>query len=627
MTSHQFNLALCIGLFGVLSYLEALFDVLRMTTLPSAVIKIFFERECNLDKIQKVLKNMSPHIDIQGLFFGVWAEENDREIFKPYGRAIWAIDVFLAIEQNIEFLEVEFVSELQSKEMKRACIPRAWLTRRYLDKLCELGIDAFEENANVLFRLLHIQEMAIKKTIRHTSLGFGLINGKLIFKHANAIGIESTYSGQLDIVSKGSYKTWKQMVIDEILGRVELEFALILGLSASLVGFLNQHEATETLLVHICGDSSSGKTTAARLAVSVVGNPSFSGNTLMGTFKSTGNAMTKTVANNQGVPQVFDELSMFVGKFTDLIYTLASGKEKARLNKDSTMKPVETWATTIITTGEQNILGNSNIQQNTGLSVRTLVFNDVAWTQDADHTERIVSIIEKNYGWAILKFAKCLMEYDYQRVSKKLEYWRKRYLEDSTINSNFSNRVSKKYALLLATCSIAKEALELDFSVKRMLRFIVKSEQNTDTEYDIGIKAYELFLQYVEINATYFKDCYKMEWETVIKESRQTYGTLLFHRTPKIVNGVECKKFIIIIATKFMDFCREYGFAEPTVILKNWKRKGLLQSEKDRLVSKYSFGWQSGAKVSCYIVAVINEPEPEMEEVKRKGTKKCKNEK
>ena len=369
-----------------------------------------------LDKIQKVLKNMSPHIDIQGLFFGVWAEENDREVFKPYGRAIWVIDVFLAIEQNIEFFEMEFVSELQSKEMKRACIPRTWLTRRYLDKLCELGIDAFEESANVLFRLLHIQEMAIKKTIRHTSLGFGLIKGKLIFKHANAIGIESTYSGQLDIVSKGSYKTWKQ---------------------------------------------------------------------------------------------------------------------------------------------------------------------------NADHAERIVSIIEKNYGWAILRFAKCLIEeYDYQKVSKKLEYWRKRYLDESTINSNFSNRVSKKYALLSATCSIAKEALKLDFSVKRMLRFIVKSEQNTDTEYDIGIKAYELFLQYVEINCTYFDDCYKkMGWETVIKQSRQTYGILLFHSTPKIVNGVEYKKSIIIIATKFMDFCREYGFAKPTVILKNWKRKGLLQSEKDRLVS------------------------------------------
>lgn len=557
------------------------------------------------EELQAPVEDFFPHIDIVDNVFGKWVMNgNSLPYFKPFGRAVWVLDVFTELESGNEWLKLEFITDIATNSTKMVEIPRAWLNAQGASKLCELGIDAQPYNFSVLFQLIQKQEMSLAKTFRHTHIGWALdSNSQLLFKGKEVIGnIRSSYIGGKEIGTRGDYNAWREMVENEVIGRASLEFAIILGLSATLVGYLNQHEVSESLLVHLCGDSSTGKTTASSLAVSVAGRPSFGGNTLMATFQSTKNAITKNVAHNYGMPQVFDELSMFSGNLTDLIYTLSSGKEKARLNKDCSMKASENWASTIVTTGEKNLL--TDAKQNAGLAVRVLVFDSIEWTEDADHAERIASVISENYGYATLEFARYLLEYDIQKVLKKMDYWRQEYLQKTSVNDQFTERVSRKYAILLATASIAKEALGFKFNKKRILNFILTNEARADIERDLGLKAYELFLEFVETNPSLFGFKSGSNW--VSAKGNQNLGVVEGLGTPEVVKGTKYSQHIIISKTKFQAFCSKYGFEDPKIVLKNWKAKGLLKSEKDRLVSNKKIS-SMGNAVKCYIIRVSSE--------------------
>jgi Superfamily II helicase and inactivated derivatives len=546
-----------------------------------------------------------PDVDIFKNAFGKWKSNgNSQPYFIPYGRAVWVLEVFVEIESGNEWLKLKFVTNTTTNSTKVVEIPRSLLNAQGASRLCELGIDAQPHNAMVLFQLIQKQEMSMQKTFRHNYIGWALDQNKqLLFKGVKTIGdISSTYVGGKDFGTSGKYKSWKEMVCNEVIGQAPLEFAIILGLSSTLVGYINQFEPTESLLVHLCGDSSTGKTTAARLAVSVAGKPSFAGNTLMGTFLSTKNAITKNISNNYGFPQVFDELSMFSGNLTDLIYTLASGREKARLNNPNSMKDSENWATTIITTGEKSLLAEA--KQNVGLSVRAFVFDNVKWTKDADQAERISSALSKNYGFATLEFAKCLLYYDIEKLNKKLSYWRNEYIKETSVHDQFTERVSKKYSIILVTARIANEALGLNFKAKRILNFILENEANSDVERDIGLKAYELFLEFVETNHSNFGLKLGGKWDDV--RGNQNFGVVEILASPEELKGVIYNKYIIISFSKFNMFCSQKGFEEPKIVLKNWKQKGLLKSERDRLVSDKKIS-STGNAVKCYIIRISSE--------------------
>lgn len=70
------------------------------------------------------------------------------------------------------------------------------------------------------------------------------------------------------------------------------------------------------------GNSSTGKSTAAALAVSIAGNPSKGDQTLFRGWNGTRNAIEGYLSNNFGVPIALDELSAATFKDTNgLLYS------------------------------------------------------------------------------------------------------------------------------------------------------------------------------------------------------------------------------------------------------------------------------------------------------------------
>ena len=90
---------------------------------------------------------------------------------------------------------------------------------------------------------------------------------------------ENTY----DLAPRGTFDNWFNMYIDEVKDHLLLELTVIFGISALVTSFLKHKHEIEFagILFSFTGQSSTGKSTAAALAVSVAGNPTKGNKTLL----------------------------------------------------------------------------------------------------------------------------------------------------------------------------------------------------------------------------------------------------------------------------------------------------------------------------------------------------------
>jgi uncharacterized protein (DUF927 family) len=103
---------------------------------------------------------------------------------------------------------------------------------------------------------------------------------------------------------------------------------------------------------HLRGDSSSGKTTALRVAASVWGEPRH----CVGTWRSTVNGLEGVAAIHSDNLLVLDELGMLDGREAGAAaYTLANGLGKARADATGAAKQPRRWRLLFLSAGEQSL--------------------------------------------------------------------------------------------------------------------------------------------------------------------------------------------------------------------------------------------------------------------------------
>nr|CCP90039.1 unnamed protein product [Staphylococcus aureus] len=176
-----------------------------------------------------------------------------------------------------------------------------------------------------------------------------------------------------DLTPKGTFDNWFNMYLKEVKGSLLLELAVVFGISALVTSFLKHKHETEFagIIFSFTGQSSTGKSTAASLAVSVAGNPTKGNETLFRNWNATRNALEGYLSNNFGIPIVFDELSSATFRdTTGLLYSITEGQGRQRSNVHGEVKTPKNWGTSVISTSEHSIFNDS--AQNDGLRVRTI---------------------------------------------------------------------------------------------------------------------------------------------------------------------------------------------------------------------------------------------------------------
>ncbi|UOO83275.1 DUF927 domain-containing protein [Uruburuella testudinis] len=144
----------------------------------------------------------------------------------------------------------------------------------------------------------------------------------------------------------GSLEQWQAEIAQYAAGNSRLCLALGTAFAAPLLSLLN----AEAGGFHLYGDSSDGKTTAARVALSVWGNPS---ETLM-TWQGTGLAFSNTAAARNDGLLVLDEINQAAPRVIgNTVYGIMNGINKAQGAKDGGNRHQSRWRVLLLSTGEK----------------------------------------------------------------------------------------------------------------------------------------------------------------------------------------------------------------------------------------------------------------------------------
>jgi len=129
---------------------------------------------------------------------------------------------------------------------------------------------------------------------------------------------------------------------------------LMLAICAAFAGPLLELSGIGSGGFHLRGPSSSGKTTALKVAASVWGNPK----EYVKLWRSTDNAMEGLASQHNDGLLILDEIGQIdPARAGEVAYMLANGQGKARANRYGHAQPIAQWRTLFLSSGEESLSG------------------------------------------------------------------------------------------------------------------------------------------------------------------------------------------------------------------------------------------------------------------------------
>lgn len=507
---------------------------------------------------------------------------------------------FLTMDGKKEFVNIRRETLGKKKELQAV--------------LLRCNADAYDFGLDVLMKCLRMSETKADKGHCFHSTGWivenvGLENEILTFKGNNLIssdpGVEAEYVGQFDIGPRGSFSDWKSMIHKHVLGRPALELAVLIGLSP----IISSEWGSRNLIFHFMGDSGTGKTTSAILALSTIGcpNPSetkkFIGadgktmRSLMSSWKGTSNALIGKLEGLDGILMVFDELSKVESTeiLTSTIYTLSDGADKDRMMSPTEMQTTNLIRTNILSVGEESLLEKAN-NQNSGLSVRVCEIS-TEFTESPEQAEAIAGTCYKNYGHAAAKFVRYIVDsMSYAEVAAYRERNLNAYcaaLNEAGCQSKTVRRLAEFGAVLLTVADIASVALNIPFSKDAIIKFLVEQQMKADRNTDIGVRAHDALLGYINTNIGSFITDESAIWNKSI--------TCLGKIDKLPDGGME----VSIPTSEFPKILTRLGFNNPALILKKFKDLGVLKHEAGKNYRKRQIT-RNGTSIHVNVIVFPN---------------------
>lgn len=386
---------------------------------------------------------------------------------------------------------------------------------------------------------------------------------------ANEIICETHY----DLQPKGTFKGWWEMYLKQVKGNLLLELAVVFAASSLVTAFLKTRHEVEFAgtIFSFMRNSSTGKSTAAALAVSIAGNPTKGSNTLFRSWNGTRNALEGYLSSNYGLPIVLDELSAATFKdTTGLLYSLAEGQGRQRSNIDGNVKALKNWGTSVISTAEHSILNDS--ARNDGLNVRTIEISE-AFTTSADNADAIKRATSVNYGHIM----PLVVEYLLKREDEVIKWfhtehdWFKKQLKNETSNTGI--RMFKRYAVIATSARIFERVIAVPIDIDAVREYLVSYHLESVSERSLQAKSIEVIVQFVAQNRGKFSE------DAKLSRMIENYGLIELkedHIQVKMLKHV------------FKNMLEEHQFQDVNNVIDALRDKGYMQSDRNRKTTKRS---------------------------------------
>lgn len=180
---------------------------------------------------------------------------------------------------------------------------------------------------------------------------------RVVFQSENQM--ENTFNQRREV------QDWIQRIGRRCAGNSRLAFAV----ACAFAGPLLRPAGMESGGFHLRGDSSSGKTTALRLAASVYGGPNY-----MQRWRTTDNALEAIAAQHCDSLLILDELAQVEGKVAgECAYMLANEQSKARATRNGAARARLSWRLLFLSAGELGLadhMAEGGKRTRTGQEVR-----------------------------------------------------------------------------------------------------------------------------------------------------------------------------------------------------------------------------------------------------------------
>jgi len=482
--------------------------------------------------------------------------------------------IVLEYDNGTEIIEKEFDSEVLSKIGVRA--------------LLKYGIRYLEAYTDHLVKyLIHSDSQAPIKTA-YSKLGWIVDkNGVLTFKGDIAYGstIPMAYNGKLEIKPNGSLDVWKDMISENVLPYTPLTFVLCLGFASPLLQWLNQTHDFGSLVFSLSQVTSTGKTTAEMLAISVMASPTMNNATLV-TFNGTDNSIADFISNCSAYTIGLDEVGMNnYSNFEKFLYRITSGRSKMRLDSYSKQRDVKKYDTIVIMTAEYGLI-NQNTQK--GLKSRIYELKD-PMTPSAIVADRIKKTVVENYAVATKPYIEFLIkrateiENDYENEYNFL-------LSKCSSVKPLTRRILSKLAIVSLAGRYAVEAIGIKVDMQALREYILELEKNISNEPSPE----EILLEAIQRDIIEYGSRYMFN-ET--NKPEKGYG---------IIFSEYSTTEIYITETSFLRIMAKNNINNWKSTLSELKRKNILIAEKDRLTKRLKL-FASMPKQKCYCFRLVDD--------------------
>ena len=219
---------------------------------------------------------------------------------------------------------------------------------------------------------------------------------------------------------KGDLNIWRDIakVIYE-QKRPGLDAILAVAFAGPLVRFTG---FSGLILNSYSAESGIGKTTAMKVSQAVWGNPVLA----MQGLNDTTNSVLGKMGQIRSLPVFWDEIKTEnqVKRFCGIVFELTGGREKTRMNADTTLKLSGTWQTLMVSASNDSLIDGMarEVGSTTAGLHRLFEFSipkPASMSRDIGVVQRLLGKLDDNYGAAGLVYAKFLGAH-WQRVEQEV---------------------------------------------------------------------------------------------------------------------------------------------------------------------------------------------------------------